>query len=134
LACGAARSMTELIVYRILQGVGAGGVMPLGFAIIGDVYWFEQRAKVQGLFASVWGISSILGPVVGGFLVDGLSWRWVFFLNVPLGLVATAVLLLAWTDTSARTRGRIDYAGAVLLVTAIVSLLLALLATERSGA
>jgi len=133
LACGSARTMTELIVYRIVQGIGAGGVMPLVFAIIGDVYSFEQRAKVQGLFASVWGISSILGPVVGGFLVDGLSWRWVFLLNVPLGILSTVVLLLVWEDTNARTRGRIDYAGAVLLVSAVVSLLLALVAAERKG-
>jgi EmrB/QacA subfamily drug resistance transporter len=134
LLCGIARDMTELIVYRILQGIGAGGLMPLIFAIIGDVYSFEQRARVQGLFASVWGLASILGPVVGGFLVDGLSWRWVFLLNLPAGLLATAVLLLVWADTSPRGGGRIDYRGAMALVGGIVSLLLALLAMERVGA
>jgi len=134
LLCGIARNMTELIVYRILQGVGAGGLMPLIFAIIGDVYSFEQRARVQGLFASVWGLASILGPVVGGFLVDGLSWRWVFLLNLPAGLLATIVLLLVWADTSSRGGGRIDYPGAIALVGGIVSLLLALLAMERVGA
>jgi MFS family permease len=108
LLCGIARDMTELIVYRILQGIGAGGLMPLIFAIIGDVYSFEQRARVQGLFASVWGLASILGPVVGGFLVDGLSWRWVFLLNLPAGLLATTVLLLVWADTSPRGDARID--------------------------
>jgi EmrB/QacA subfamily drug resistance transporter len=134
LLCGIARDMTELIVYRILQGIGAGGLMPLIFAIIGEVYSFEQRARVQGLFASVWGLASILGPVVGGFLVDGLSWRWVFLLNLPAGLIATAVLLLAWADTSPRGGGRIDYRGAIALVGGIVSLLLALLAMERVDA
>jgi len=130
--CGIAGSMTELIVYRILQGIGAGGLMPLIFAIIGDVYSLEQRARVQGAFASVWGVSSILGPVLGGFLVDGLSWRWVFLLNLPAGLVATIALMLVWTDTSPRAGGRIDYLGAVLLVGGIVSLLLALLAMDRA--
>ena len=134
LLCGVARDMTELIVYRILQGIGAGGLMPLIFAIIGEVYSFEQRARVQGLFASVWGLASILGPVVGGFLVDGLSWRWVFLLNLPAGIVATAVLLLAWADTNPRGGGRIDYQGAMALVGGIVSLLLALLAMERVDA
>lgn len=134
LLCGIARDMAELIVYRILQGIGAGGLMPLIFAIIGDVYSFEQRARVQGLFASVWGLASILGPVVGGFLVDGLSWRWVFLLNLPAGLLATTVLLLVWADTSPRGGGRIDYRGAIALVGGIVSLLLALLAMERVDA
>ena len=129
--CGIARDMNELIVFRIVQGLGAGGLMPLIFAIIGDVYSFEQRTRVQGFFASAWGIASILGPVVGGFLVDGLSWRWVFLLNLPLGLVSTAVLLLVWTDTHERTRTPIDFVGAALLVGGIVSLLLALLALER---
>ena len=134
LLCGLARDMTELIVYRILQGIGAGGLMPLIFAIIGDVYSFEQRARVQGLFASVWGLASILGPVVGGFLVDGLSWRWVFLLNLPAGFLATTVLLLVWEDTSPRGGGPIDYRGAIALVGGIVSLLLALLAMERVDA
>jgi EmrB/QacA subfamily drug resistance transporter len=133
LLCGIARDMTELIVYRVIQGIGAGGLMPLIFAIIGEVYSFEQRARVQGLFASVWGLASILGPVVGGFLVDGLSWRWVFLLNLPAGLLATAVLLLVWADTSPRG-GQIDYRGAIALVGGIVSLLLALLAMERADA
>jgi EmrB/QacA subfamily drug resistance transporter len=134
LLCGAARSMNELIVYRIVQGVGAGGLLPLIFAMIGDVYSFEQRARVQGLFASMWGLASILGPVVGGLLVDGLSWRWVFLLNVPLGIVAAAVLLLVWTESGERREVRIDYAGAALLVGAVVSLLLALAAAERHDA
>ena len=134
LLCGAARTMNELVVYRVIQGIGAGGLMPLIFAMIGDVYSFEQRARVQGLFASVWGIASILGPVVGGFLVDGLSWRWVFLVNVPLGLVAAAVLLLVWTERGERRPAPIDYAGAALLVGAVVSLLLALAAAERHEA
>jgi EmrB/QacA subfamily drug resistance transporter len=134
LLCGIARNMTELIAYRILQGIGAGGLMPLIFAIIGEVYSFDQRARVQGLFASVWGLASILGPVVGGYLVDGLSWRWVFLLNLPAGLLATAVLLLVWTDTSSRGGGRIDYRGAIALVGGIVALLLALLAIGRVDA
>lgn len=131
--CGIARSMNELILYRIVQGIGAGGLTPLIFAIIGDIYSLDQRARVQGLFASVWGVSSILGPVVGGFLVDGLSWRWVFLLNAPIGALATTVLMTVWTDDAPRAGARIDYAGAALLVGTIVCLLLALLAMDRPG-
>ena len=129
--CGLARDMRELIAFRILQGIGAGGLSPLVFTIIADVYSFEQRARVQGLFASVWGVASLLGPIVGGFLVDRVSWRWVFLLNVPAGILAAGVLVRAWHETTPRTGGRMDVRGAVLLVGGIVSLLLALIAVER---
>lgn len=124
--CGLAQNMVELVIFRILQGIGAGGLMPLVFTIIGDVYSFEQRARVQGLFASVWGISSILGPITGGFLVDQMSWRWVFLLNVPPGLAAALVMWIIWRDVSPRNAGRMDYAGTALLIGSIVALMLAL--------
>ena len=134
LLCGLARDMRELIIFRIVQGIGAGGLMPVVFTIIADVYSFEQRARVQGLFASVWGVASILGPIVGGFLVDRVSWRWVFLMNVPAGILAAAVLLAAWQDRSPRASGRMDTRGALLLVGGITSLLLALFAMERAEA
>lgn len=133
LLCGLARDMGELVACRILQGVGAGGLMPLVLTIIADVYSFEQRARMQGVFAGVWGVASVLGPILGGFLVDRVSWRWVFLMNVPAGLVAAAVLVLTWKETRRPKPTSIDYAGAALLVAAIVSLLGTLLAVERSG-
>ncbi len=132
--CGIARDMPQLVAFRVLQGIGAGGLMPIVFTIIGDVYSFEQRARVQGLFASAWGIASVLGPVLGGFLVERVSWRWVFLLNVPAGLIAATVLLIVWKESRRPRPERIDVAGAVLLVAGIVALLVALMATSRAGA
>jgi len=81
LLCGTAQSMPQLIAFRVVQGVGAGGVVPLAFTLIGDMFTLAQRTKMQGLFSGVWGVSAIIGPLVGGFLVDQLSWPWVFYLN-----------------------------------------------------
>lgn len=91
--CGLAQSMEQLIVYRAIQGIGAGAVLPVTFTIIGDIYSFEERAKIQGLFSSVWGISGIVGPLVGGFFVDVLSWHWIFFVNIPFGIIA---VIMVW--------------------------------------
>src|SRR5690606_9610536 len=90
--CGTANSMTSLIFARALQGIGAGGIMPLAFILIGEMFSLEQRAKMQGFFSGVWGVSSILGPLLGGFLVDKLTWHWVFYINVVPGLLAAALV------------------------------------------
>lgn len=125
--CGFAQSMEQLIFYRALQGVGAGGVLPLAFIIIGDIFTFEQRARMQGFFAGVWGVSSIVGPVLGGFLVDQWSWQWVFYVNVVPGVVAFALVWFALQDhITHKERLPIDYAGAGLLMVAVVLLLLGL--------
>jgi EmrB/QacA subfamily drug resistance transporter len=125
--CGRADSMTALILARGLQGVGAGGILPLAFILIGEMFTLEQRAKMQGLFSGVWGVSSIAGPLLGGFLVDQYSWRWVFYINVPFGLLAAGLVGFAWRD-QIRVHGRpvVDYAGAALLTISVVSLLLGL--------
>src|SRR4030095_5922025 len=125
--CGRADSMTALILARGLQGVGAGGILPLAFILIGEMFTLEQRAKMQGLFSGVWGVSSIAGPLLGGFLVDQYSWSWVFYINVPFGLLAEGSLGFAWRD-QIRVHGRpvVDYAGAALLTISVVSLLLGL--------
>ncbi len=125
--CGRAGSMTSLILARGLQGVGAGGIMPLAFILIGEMFTLEQRAKMQGLFSGVWGVSSIAGPVLGGLLVDQFSWRWVFYINVPFGLLAAGLVGFAWRD-QIRTQARpvVDYTGAVLLTLGVVALLLGL--------
>jgi EmrB/QacA subfamily drug resistance transporter len=125
--CGFAQSMEQLIFFRLIQGVGAGGVLPLAFIIIGDLFSFEQRARMQGFFSGVWGVSSIIGPVLGGFLVDQASWHWVFFINVIPGVMALGLVWFGWQDTLTRKEGvAIDYAGAALLMTAVVLLMLGL--------
>ena len=89
--CGLAKDMTQLILARGLQGIGAGGIMPLAFILIGQMFTLEERTRMQGVFSGVWGISSIIGPLLGGFLVDQLSWRWVFYINLLPGLLAGRV-------------------------------------------
>src|SRR5690606_15661712 len=88
LLCGFAQSMGQLIAARAVQGIGAGGLMPLAFIIVGDIFTLEQRAKVQGLFSGVWGVSSVVGPLLGGFLVDTIGWHWVFLVNLPPAAIA----------------------------------------------
>jgi EmrB/QacA subfamily drug resistance transporter len=132
--CGLANSMTSLIFARALQGIGAGGIMPLAFILIGEMFTLEQRAKMQGLFSGVWGVSSIVGPLLGGFLVDQLSWRWIFYINIFPGLIAAALVALAWRDHHAHGQDRpaVDYAGAALLTVSVVMLLLGLMGSGPS--
>ena len=133
--CGLANSMTSLIFARALQGIGAGGIMPLAFILIGEMFTLEQRAKMQGLFSGVWGVSSIVGPLLGGFLVDQLSWRWIFYINIVPGLLAAALVAFAWRDHHAHGQERpaVDYAGAALLTTSVVMLLLGLMGSGTSS-
>jgi MFS family permease len=95
---GQSHSMDQLIGFRALQGLGAGGLLPLSFIIIGDMFSFEKRARMQGLFSGVWGVASIVGPLLGGFLVDQLSWRWVFYVNVLPGFLASVLLWVGWSE------------------------------------
>src|SRR5215475_5147651 len=110
--CGKAQSMPQLIAFRVVQGLGAGGLVPLAFILIGDMFTLEQRAKMQGLFSGVWGVSAVVGPLLGGFLVDQISWRWVFYINVVPGLLAAALVAFAWRDQiHGHGRPVVDYAG-----------------------
>jgi EmrB/QacA subfamily drug resistance transporter len=113
--CGVAWSMPALIISRAVQGIGAGAVQPMSMTIIGDLYTVEERARVQGYVASVWGISSVVGPTLGGLFSEYLSWRWIFFINLPLGAVAVAMLARSFTESVQHRAHRIDYAGATLL-------------------
>jgi len=133
--CGLVTSMTQLIFARALQGIGAGGILPLAFILIGEMFTLEQRAKMQGLFSGVWGVSSIVGPLLGGFLVDQFSWRWIFYINVFPGLIAAALVALAWQDQQHHSQERpaVDYAGAALLTISVVMLLLGLLGSGTSS-
>ena len=125
--CGWAVSMTQLIFARALQGIGAGGIMPLAFILIGEMFSLEQRAKMQGLFSGVWGVSSIAGPLLGGFIVDQLSWHWIFYINVFPGLIAGALVAFGWRDQArSHERPAVDYAGAALLTVSVITLLLGL--------
>lgn len=127
LLCGLATSMEMLVLFRAVQGAGAGGLLALAFIMVGDMFSVEQRARIQGLFSSVWGVSSIVGPLIGGFIVDKIAWQWVFFLNIVPGFVAAAIVGLAWRDRP-RAPGRpsIDFAGAGMLTLVTVTLLIGL--------
>ena len=114
--CAAWRgAWAPLIAFRAVQGLGAGAVQPIGMTIVGDIYSLEERAKVQGYLASVWAVSSLIGPTLGGVFADYLSWRWIFLVNLPLGLAAAWMLWRALRREVERRRHTIDYAGAVLL-------------------
>ncbi len=113
--CGQAHSMTELIAFRALQGVGGGGLMVLAMAVIADVVPPRDRGRYQGVIGAVFGVSSVLGPLLGGFLVDNLSWRWVFYVNLPVGVVALGVIATALHTKTLATRPKIDYLGTALL-------------------
>jgi EmrB/QacA subfamily drug resistance transporter len=129
LMCGAVNSMEWLIAARAVQGLGAGGLLPLSFIIVGELFTLEQRAKMQGVFSGVWGVSSIIGPLLGGFIVDNLHWSWVFYINIPFGLLSFFLVWWFWVDqpkSADAKRPAIDYAGATLLTLAVVSLLMGL--------
>jgi EmrB/QacA subfamily drug resistance transporter len=123
--CGLAQTMNQLILFRGIQGIGAGGLMTLVFAIVGDIVPPRQRGKYQGYFAAVFAISSVAGPLLGGLFTDHLNWRWVFFINLPLGAIALAAIALRLHLPRKKAEHRIDFAGAGLLAVAIVTLLLA---------
>jgi EmrB/QacA subfamily drug resistance transporter len=125
--CGAAWSMGALIAFRAVQGLGAGAVQPMAMTIVGDLYSLQERAKVQGYIASVWAISSVVGPTLGGVFSEYVSWRWIFFVNIPLCLVAAASIGLRFAEQVEKRRPRIDYAGAGVLTVALTLLILGLL-------
>ena len=133
LLSGVSTSMTQLIIFRAIQGLGAGALVPLGMTIIGDTFTVEERAKMQAYFSGVWGFSSIIGPVIGGFITDQISWRWVFFVNLPIGVAAALIIGIALKEPVRDRRPKIDYAGSVLLMTAISLMMLAMVEGESGG-
>ena len=119
--CGVAGGFTQLIVFRAIQGLGAGGLMPVAITLIGDIYPLEERGKVQGLFSGVWGLSSVVGPAAGGLITDLLSWRWVFFLNIPIGVLVIVISLFAVAESRDESfTGGIDWWGFVTLTLGFV--------------
>ncbi|GIN19116.1 MAG TPA: MFS transporter [Bacillus bacterium] len=124
--CGLSSSMEQLIIFRLIQGLGAGAVMPIATTIVGDIYTAEERAHVQGYLSSVWGISAIMGPAVGGLLVEYISWRWVFWVSIPLGVLSIIGIWLFLHETIEKKKPDIDYAGAGLLTVTISSFMIIL--------
>ena len=111
LLSGFSQTMEQLVLFRLIQGLGAGALATIPFTIIGDVFEFEMRAKMQGWISSVWGIAGIMGPLAGGFIVDTISWHWIFFMNLPFGIIS---LILLWTSLHEQIEKKkqiIDYAG-----------------------
>lgn len=125
--CGFAWDMTSLIVFRAIQGLGAGAVLPVSITITGDIYTVRERARVQGYIASVWAAASVIGPSLGGLFAEFLTWRWIFFVNIPLCVIAALMLIRNYHETVHRTKHRIDVAGAVVLTLGLTLLILAVL-------
>ncbi len=134
LLCGFATSIPLLIVFRLIQGVGAGAIQPIGITVVGDLYSTQERGKIQGYLASVWGISSVLGPLAGALIVNNVSWAWIFWINLPIGLIAAAGFVLFLHEGVEHERRSIDVAGAVLFTVAIASLMMALTEVGTSTA
>ncbi len=122
--CGLSRSMLELIAFRALQGLGGGGLIVLAQAIVGDVVSPRDRGRYQGAFGAVFGVASVAGPLLGGFFVDNLSWRWVFYINLPIGIIALVIIAIALPAAGAHTSHTIDYAGTALLAAAATCVVL----------
>jgi len=125
--CGAAWSMPALIAFRAVQGLGAGAVQPMVMTIVGDIYTVEERARVQGYIASMWGMASVVGPLLGGLFSQFASWRWIFFVNVPICILAFVLIARGYREKVERRRHRIDVPGAVLLTLGSSAFILGLL-------
>lgn len=113
--CGLAQSMGQLIIFRGIQGLGAGSILTICFTMIGDIFTLEERAIVQGGVSTMWGVAGLIGPLLGGFLIDYLSWHWIFFINIPFGLICIYILMRYVHEKETQKRPSIDYLGAVLL-------------------
>lgn len=124
--------MGQLIVFRAIQGIGAGALIPVTFTIIGDIYSIKERAKTQGLLSSVWGISSLVGPLLGGYVVDYLSWRWVFVFNLPFGLLSILFIARYLKEEKVKRTAKIDVAGVLLFAAGVSALLFALTADGQN--
>ncbi|HET8840580.1 MAG TPA: MDR family MFS transporter, partial [Ktedonobacteraceae bacterium] len=124
-ASGAAQDMNQLIIFRGFQGFGAAALMPIAIAVIGDLFTPRERGKWQGITGAVFGLSSVLGPAIGGWFTDNLTWRWIFYVNLPIGIAALLVLIFLMPNLRSKvTNARIDYLGAILLAMAVIPLML----------
>ncbi|MCP8969432.1 MDR family MFS transporter [Ectobacillus ponti] len=124
--CGMAHNMTELIIYRGIQGLGGGIMMPMAMIVIGDLFTGAQRAKFQGVFGGIYGLASVIGPQIGGWIVDAWNWKWVFYINLPVGIVATIFIALGLQGRKHTGPVNFDIAGMFTMIVGVVSLLLAM--------
>ena len=131
--CGFAWSMPSLIVFRLVQGIGAGAVQPTAMTIVGDLYSAHERGKIQGWLASVWAVSAILGPLAGGLIIQYFSWAWIFWMNLPIGALAAAGFWAYLHEKGVRGRGRIDHLSAGIFTVAIAAIMADLTALSTSG-
>jgi len=133
IVCGLSQSMEMLLIGRGIQGIGAGGLMPLAMVILGDTYPLEQRAKIQAAIGPVMFLPQLLGPTVGGYIVGHISWHWVFLINIPVGLLAAAILSVGMREARGEEKRSIDWAGAFTLMLGLLSLLLAPVLIDNQG-
>ncbi|GAE08960.1 drug resistance transporter, EmrB/QacA family [Paenibacillus sp. JCM 10914] len=124
--CGMAGSMGELIIYRAIQGIGGGALMPIAFTIVFDLFPPEKRGKMTGLLGAVFGTSSIMGPLLGAFITDSIGWEWIFYVNLPIGVVAFILIMTSYKESLSHAKQKIDWIGAATLVGAIVCLMFGL--------
>ncbi len=124
--CGTAQTMVQLCIFRAIQGIGGSALMPIAFTIIWDVVPKEVRGKMSGIFGAVFGLSSIAGPLLGSFITDHFHWRWIFFINIPIGLIALVLILVFYKESKFHTVQNIDWIGSILLISFSVSLMFAL--------
>ncbi len=124
--CALSTTMWQLVLFRVVQGLGAGGVLPLTITIAGDLYDIKDRGKIQGLFSSMWAIAGIAGPVVGGWIIENIHWSWIFWINLPVGIIAL-LGFLTFEEQDEGEKGSIDYVGAIVLSMAIAAFIFATL-------
>ena len=117
--CGLSQSMYQLIAFRAVQGLGAGAIFTVTYTIVGDIFTAEESTKIQGGISTVWGIASLVGPFLGGFLIENLSWNWIFFINLPFGIISIILLQKNLIETFDRKKHKIDYVGTLLFSSAI---------------
>lgn len=128
--CGLSQSMEQLIAFRVIQGIGAGALLPVTATIVADIYPYEKRAKMMGFISLVWGVSGVAGPLVGGFFVDQLTWHWIFFINIPFGILTVIMVAIFFKENVEKSKKKIDYLGAF---TFSVGIFLLLYAFQKGG-
>ncbi|QHQ62280.1 MFS transporter [Anaerocolumna sedimenticola] len=130
--CGLSQTMYMLIGFRAIQGIGAGAVFTVSYTIVGDVYDIEEKPKIQGILGTVWGIASLVGPFLGGTLIDVLSWHWIFFINIPFGILSIILLQRSLKEDFDKKKHNLDYAGVITLSAALILFLSIFLSTDMN--